>query len=122
MIKKPDKNKLRQKKQLRIRKNISGTSERPRLSVFKSAKYIYAQVIDDVTGNTIVSASSLESLLKDSLKSGGNIEAAKSVGKLVAERAVEKGIKNVVFDRSGYVYHGKVKELADAARANGLVF
>lgn len=122
MINKADKNKIRVKKHLRIRKNINGTSLKPRLNVYKSAKHIYAQVIDDINGVTIVSASTLDSALKDKLKNGGNIEAAKAVGKLVAERAVEKGITSVVFDRGGYLYHGKIKELADSARANGLVF
>ena len=122
MIKKADKNKLRQKKNLRVRKNINGTSERPRLNVYKSAKHIYAQVIDDVKGITLASASTLDSALKDKKGSGGNVEAAKAVGQLVAERAVEKGVKTVVFDRGGYIYHGRIKELADAARANGLKF
>ncbi|MBN2852442.1 MAG: 50S ribosomal protein L18 [Clostridia bacterium] len=122
MINKADKNKIRVKKHLRIRKNINGTSLKPRLNVYKSGKHIYAQVIDDINGVTMVSASTLESALKGKLKNGGNIEAAKAVGKLVAERAVEKGITAVVFDRGGYLYHGKIKELADSARANGLVF
>lgn len=122
MIKKADKNKLRKKKHLRVRKKISGTAVRPRLSVYKSSKHIYAQIIDDVKGVTIVSASTLDSALKDKLSNGGNKEAAKTVGKLVAERAVTKKIKKVVFDRGGYIYHGKIKELADAARANGLEF
>ncbi|MCK5812178.1 MAG: 50S ribosomal protein L18 [Clostridiales bacterium] len=122
MIKKTDKNKLRRKKHLRIRKNINGTSERPRLNVYKSAKHIYAQVIDDSKGITLVSASTLDSALKDKVSNGGNIEAAKAVGQLVAERAVEQGVKIVVFDRGGYIYHGRIKELADAARANGLKF
>jgi len=122
MIKKADKNKLRKKKHLRVRKNISGTTIRPRLNVYKSSKHIYAQIIDDVNGVTIVSASTLDSALKDKASNGANKEAAKSVGKLVAERAVEKNIKKVVFDRGGYIYHGRIKELADAARANGLEF
>jgi large subunit ribosomal protein L18 len=122
MIKKADKNTLSKKKHLRIRNKIAGTQARPRLNVYKSTKHIYAQVIDDVSGTTIVSASTLDGALKDKLKSGGNIEAAKAVGKLVAERAVEKGTKEVVFDRGGYLYHGRIKELADTARANGLEF
>ncbi|MFO7635968.1 MAG: 50S ribosomal protein L18 [Clostridia bacterium] len=122
MIKKPDKNKLRKEKHNRIRNKISGTATTPRLNVYKSSKHIYAQVIDDVTGNTLAAASTLDSALKDKIKGGGNKEAAKQVGTLIAKRTVEKGIKAVVFDRSGYLYHGKVKELADAARAEGLEF
>ena len=122
MIKKSDKNALRKKKHMRIRNRISGTPERPRLNVYKSSKNIYAQIIDDTEGTTLVSASTLDAAIKGSVKSGGNIEAAKEVGKLIAQRAVEKGIKAIVFDRGGYVYHGRVKELADAARAEGLEF
>jgi len=122
MIKKADKNKKRLKKHLRIRNHINGTEVKPRLNVYKSTKNIYAQVIDDVKGITLASASTLDSALKDKLENGGNVEAAKAVGKLVAERAVEKGVKSVVFDRGGYIYHGKIKALADAARANGLEF
>ncbi len=122
MIKKSDKNKLRRKKHMRIRNKITGTPERPRLNVYKSSKNIYAQIIDDSKGVTLVSASTVDTAIKGNVKSGGNIEAAKEVGKLIAQRAVEKGIKLVVFDRGGYVYHGRVKELADAARAEGLEF
>ena len=122
MIKKTDKNKLRQKKHMRIRNKITGTPGRPRLNVYKSSKHIYAQLIDDSKGITIVSASTVDSAVKSNVNSGGNIEAAKEVGKLIAQRAVEKGIKTIVFDRGGYVYHGRVKELADAARAEGLEF
>ncbi len=122
MIKKSDKNTLRKKKHMRIRNKITGTPERPRLNVYKSSKNIYAQIIDDSKGVTIVSASTVETAIKGSVKSGGNIEAAKEVGKLIAQRAVEKGLKLIVFDRGGYVYHGRVKELADAARAEGLEF
>ena len=122
MIKKSDKNKLRQKKHMRIRNKISGTPERPRLNVYKSSKNIYAQIIDDSKGETLVSASTVDAAIKGSVTNGGNIEAAKEVGKLIAQRAVEKGIKLIVFDRGGYVYHGRVKELADAARAEGLEF
>ncbi|MCD6322404.1 MAG: 50S ribosomal protein L18 [Clostridiales bacterium] len=122
MIKKSDKNKLRKKKHMRIRNKITGTPERPRLNVYKSSKNIYAQIIDDSKGVTLVSASTVDTAIKGNVKSGGNIEAAKEVGKLIAQRAVEKGIKLVVFDRGGYVYHGRVKELADAARAEGLEF
>jgi len=122
MIKKVNKNAVRLRKHVRVRKKIKGTPERPRLNVFRSLKHIYAQVIDDSTGTTLVSASTLDGALKGTLKSGGNKEAAKAVGKLVAERALEKGIKKVVFDRGGYLYHGRVKELADAAREAGLDF
>lgn len=120
MIKKTSRNELRKKKHLRIRNKISGTPETPRLNVFRSAKHIYAQIIDDVNQVTLVSASTLDKDLK--LENGGNIEAAKQVGKLVAERAVAKGITSVVFDRGGYLYHGRVKALADAAREAGLKF
>jgi len=122
MIKKSDKNALRKKKHMRIRNKISGTPERPRLNVYKSSKNIYAQIIDDSNGLTLVSASTVEAALKGNVKNGGNKEAAKEVGKLIAQRAVEKGITTIVFDRGGYVYHGRVKELADAARAVGLEF
>jgi large subunit ribosomal protein L18 len=110
----------RQKRHLRIRANLTGTPSRPRVSVFRSSKNIYAQIIDDVNGVTLVSASSVE---KDNkLANGGNVEAAATVGKLLAERAVKNNIKSVVFDRSGYLYHGRVKALAEAARAAGLEF
>jgi len=122
MINKINKNAVRLRKHVRVRKKIKGTPERPRLNVFRSLKNIYAQVIDDTTGNTLVSASTLDQALKGTLKSGGNKDAAKAVGKLIAERAIEKGIKKVVFDRGGYLYHGRVKELADAAREAGLEF
>jgi large subunit ribosomal protein L18 len=108
----------RQRVHRRLRRRVRGTPERPRLAVFRSLKHIYAQVIDDDQGSTLVSASSLE---KDGA-SGGNVAGAKSIGKLVAERAREKGIKSVVFDRGGYLYHGRVKALADAARKAGLEF
>lgn len=122
MIKKPDRSKARKDKHDRIRRKISGTSGKPRLNVYKSSKHIYAQVIDDTSGTTLVSASTLDGALKGQLKSTGDCEAAKEVGKLIGKRAVEKGIKLVVFDRGGYKYHGKVRELADAARAEGLEF
>lgn len=113
----------RERAHLRLRARITGTAERPRLSVFKSSRYIYAQIIDDSTGTTLVAASSLESGLRDRLSDGtGNKAAAKVVGEAVAERAKEKGVAKVVFDRGGYVYHGKIKELADAARSRGLEF
>lgn len=103
----------------RIRKRVAGDAERPRLAVFRSLNHIYAQVIDDQQGRTLVSASSVE---KDMRDKGGNVEGAKLIGKAVAERAKEKGIKRVVFDRGGYLYHGRVKALADAARQAGLEF
>ena len=110
----------RQKRHLRIRASLTGTPSRPRISVFRSSKNIYAQVIDDVNGVTLASASSVE---KDNkLANGGNVEAATAVGKLLAERAAAKNIKSVVFDRSCYLYHGRVKALAEAARAAGLEF
>ena len=119
MFVKEDKNKARVKRHLRVRNHISGTAERPRLNVFRSLSNIYAQVIDDVQGVTVVSASTQE---KDFANYGGNIEAAKAVGEAVAKRAMEKGITEVVFDRGGYVYHGRVKALAEAAREAGLKF
>ena len=100
----------------------SRAGDRARLSVFRSSKHIYAQVIDDTKGLTLVSASSLEKTMRDGMKTGANINAAKAVGKLVAERATQKGIKDVVFDRGGYRYHGRIKALADAAREGGLKF
>lgn len=112
----------RETRHLRVRKTVSGTTERPRLCVFRSLKHIYAQVIDDTLRRTLASASTAEPALKEKSKTGGNIAAAGQVGKLVAERALEKGVKKVVFDRGGYLYHGRVKALADAARAGGLDF
>jgi large subunit ribosomal protein L18 len=107
----------------KVRRNVRRAGgKRARLSVFRSSKHIYAQVIDDADGRTVVSASSLEKDMRGGLKTGANIEAAKAVGKRLAERAAEKGIKQVVFDRGGYLYHGRVKALADAAREGGLDF
>jgi large subunit ribosomal protein L18 len=103
-------------------KLAAGTSGRARLSVFRSSKHIYAQLIDDAKGQTLVSASSMEKATREGAKTGANIAAAKAVGKMIAERAKEKGIKDVVFDRGGYLYHGRVKALADAAREGGLNF
>lgn len=122
MINKVDKNEARKRRHLRIRKKLKGTSERPRLNVFRSLQNIYAQIIDDEKGETLVSASTQDKAIKGKIKNGGNKEAARMVGKLIAERALEKGIKQVVFDRGGYLYHGRVKELADAAREAGLQF
>ena len=119
MIKRPDTRGQRIKRHKRVRGKISGTAERPRLSVFRSESNIYAQIIDDVAGNTLVAASSVE---KGFEGNGGNIEAAKKVGTMIAERALQKGIEEVVFDRGGYVYHGRVAALAEGAREGGLKF
>jgi large subunit ribosomal protein L18 len=119
MIIKTKKKEIRQRVHERIRQNVRGTAERPRLAVFRSVANIYAQVIDDAEGRTLVSASSIE---KGNRTNGGNLAAAKTIGKLVAQRAKEKGIQSVVFDRGGYIYHGRVKALADAAREAGLEF
>ena len=118
-----NKNEARQKRHTRVRKRVSGTPERPRLNVYRSSNNIYAQVIDDLAGKTLVAASSLDAGLrtdKTVRSAGGNIEAAKTVGKLIADRAKEAGVARVVFDRGGYLYHGRVRALADAARENGL--
>ncbi len=119
MIKRPNTNAQRLKRHKRVRSKISGTPEMPRLNVFRSEANIYAQVIDDVSGQTLVSASSLDKAIEGY---GGNIAAATAVGKLVAERAKAKGIETVVFDRGGYLYHGRVKALAEGAREGGLQF
>jgi large subunit ribosomal protein L18 len=120
MITKLDKNATRKKRHARVRAKLSGTAARPRLNVFRSNQHIYAQLIDDVNGVTIASASTME---KDfGLESTSNLEAAQKVGELVAKRAVEKGFTSIVFDRGGYLYHGRIKALADAARENGLEF
>ncbi len=105
-----------------MRSRVTGSSDRPRLNVFRSLKHIYAQAIEDTTGRTIVSASTMSPELKGSFRYGGNAEAAKKVGELIAKKCLEKGIKKVVFDRNGYLYHGRVKALAEAARASGLIF
>ena len=118
MITQTKRNAIRQRIHDRIRRKLSGTAARPRLNVYRSVGHIYAQVIDDHKGQTLVSASTLA--LK--LKTGGNVAAAKEIGKAVAEKAVQKGIKRVVFDRGGYLYHGRIKALADAAREAGLEF
>jgi large subunit ribosomal protein L18 len=106
----------------RIRKRLSGTEARPRLCVFRSNKHIYAQIVDDARGATLVAASTLDSEARGNLKGGGNVNAAREVGKIVARRAMDKGIQNVLFDRGGYIYHGRVKALAEAAREAGLKF
>ena len=123
MIRKIEKNAIRERVHARIRRKLRGTAERPRLAIYRSLAHIYAQVIDDNGGTTLVSASSVDKAARAVHSgAGGNLAAAKAIGKLVAERAKEKGIKQVVFDRGGYPYHGRVKALADAARAAGLEF
>ena len=119
MIKKQSSNKARQKRHGRVRNKISGTAARPRLNVFRSSKHIYAQLIDDATGTTLASASSME---KGFDGNGGNKDAAKKVGQQIASAAKAKGIEEVVFDRGGYLFHGRIKELADGAREGGLKF
>ena len=119
MVSRKDSNKARLHRHVRVRSKISGTAERPRLNVFRSSNHIYAQLIDDVAGVTLAAASSVE---KDFGMTGGNKEAARKVGTLIAQRAADKGITEVVFDRGGYVYHGRVKELAEGAREGGLKF
>jgi large subunit ribosomal protein L18 len=116
MITQTKRNEIRKRIHARIRQKLSGTAERPRLNVYRSLNHIYAQVIDDQTGTTLASASTLK------LKTGGNVAAAKELGKTIAERATEKGVKKVVFDRGGFLYHGRIKALADAAREAGLEF
>ncbi|MCL1913502.1 MAG: 50S ribosomal protein L18 [Eubacteriaceae bacterium] len=120
MIKKTSRNKNRLKRHLRIRGKISGTPERPRLCVFRSNKYIYAQLIDDINGTTLAAATTQN--LKEILEKTNDTEAAKQVGKAIAASALEKGYESVVFDRNGYLYHGRVKEFAEAAREGGLKF
>jgi large subunit ribosomal protein L18 len=119
MLSRPGKNATRQRVHDRIRKKLQGTAERPRLNVYRSLNHIYVQVVDDLNGKTLVSASTAES---EGKKSGGNVAAAKEIGKAIAERAKAKGITKVVFDRGGYISHGRVKALADAAREGGLQF
>ncbi len=125
MLAKTSKDQTRQKVHTRIRKKVMGTTERPRLNVYRSVNHIYAQVIDDAKGVTLVAATSVEKgkgIKGDKRPTGGNVSSAKEVGKLIADRAKDKGIKKVVFDRGGYLYHGRIKALADAARAAGLEF
>jgi large subunit ribosomal protein L18 len=119
MITKQDKNQVRKKRHARVRSKISGTAERPRLNVFRSNKHIYAQLIDDANGVTIASASTMDKAFEGSTS---NTEAAVKIGETIAKAAVEKNVKSVVFDRGGYLYHGRIKALADAARENGLEF
>ena len=122
MFKKVDKNANRVARHKRVRRKITGTSERPRLCIFRSSKNIYAQIIDDTNRVTLVAASSLEDAIKGSVANTGNKDAARKVGELIAKKAVEKGITEVVFDRGGYIYHGRVLELAEGAREAGLKF
>ncbi len=122
MIKKESRQDIREKKHLKIRKRINGTAEMPRLAVFRSNHHIYAQLIDDVAGKTLASASTMDKDLKGQLKVTDNVEAAEAVGEAVAKKALDQGIKTVVFDRAGYIYHGKVAAVADAARKAGLEF
>jgi large subunit ribosomal protein L18 len=119
MIRKTSKAEIRRRVHQRIRRKLAGTPERPRLAVFRSEAHIYAQIIDDTAGKTLVAASSVDKAAKTN---GGNVAAAKAIGKLVAERAKEKGVAKVVFDRGGFPYHGRIKALADAAREAGLEF
>ncbi len=122
MVKKESRSKIRVKKHKRIRNRFSGTTERPRLAVFRSNNHMYAQIIDDKAGNTLVAASTLEKDVQSELEKTNNVDAAAYVGTVIAKRALEKGITTVVFDRGGYIYHGKVAALAEAAREAGLVF
>ena len=117
MINKPNRNRARLRRHARVRRKISGTAECPRLNVFRSSKHIYAQIIDDLAGTTLVSASTMDT---DFTEYGGNVEAAKAIGVKIAQKAIEKGITEVVFDRGGYIYHGRVKALAEGAREGGL--
>jgi large subunit ribosomal protein L18 len=112
----------RSRRKLRVRKKVQGTAERPRLTVYRSLRHIYVQVINDITGQTLASASTLSKELRGTLKTTGNTEAAHAVGELVAHKALERGIKQVVFDRNGFLYHGRIKTLAEAARQKGLEF
>ena len=122
MISKKSRSEVREKKHMKIRNRFSGTPERPRLAVFRSNKHMYAQVIDDVAGHTLAAASTVEKEVASELKYTDNVEAAQKLGEVIAKRAIEKGIKEVVFDRGGFIYQGKVKALAEAAREAGLDF
>ena len=122
MVSKESRQKVRVKKHMRIRNRFSGTAERPRLAVFRSNNHMYAQIIDDTVGNTLVSASTLEKDVKAELEKTNNVDAAAYLGTVIAKRAIEKGIKEVVFDRGGFIYQGKIAALADAAREAGLEF
>ena len=122
MVSKKSRSEVRVKKHNRLRNHLSGTTECPRLAVFRSNNHMYAQIIDDSVGNTIVAASTVEKSIKEALEQTDNVDAAAYVGKVVAERALEKGIKTVVYDRGGFIYAGKIKALAEAAREAGLEF
>ncbi len=122
MITKPSRKDIREKRHYRMRKNINGTATKPRLCVFRSNAHIYAQIIDDTTGTTLVSASTNDKDLRDKITNKANKEAAKEIGTIIGKKAIDKGITTVVFDRGGYVYHGKIQVLADAAREAGLQF
>lgn len=122
MASKKSRNDNRKARHARVRKKIFGTAEKPRLNVYRSNQNIYAQIIDDVAGNTLIAASSLDVSIKDQVSSTGNKQTAKLVGEMVAKKALEKGISDVVFDRGGYLYHGRIKELAEGAREAGLKF
>ncbi|HIQ96159.1 MAG TPA: 50S ribosomal protein L18 [Candidatus Limivivens merdigallinarum] len=122
MVKKESRTKVREKKHLKIRNRFSGTAERPRLAVFRSNNHMYAQVIDDTVGKTLVSACTLQKDVKEGLEKTNNVEAAAKLGTVIAKKALEKGINTVVFDRGGFIYQGKVKALAEAAREAGLEF
>ena len=122
MVSKKSRAEMREKKHMRIRNRFSGTAERPRLAVFRSNNHMYAQIIDDTVGNTLVSASTLEKEIKAELNKTNDVEAAAYLGKVIAKRAMDKGISEVVFDRGGFLYHGKIEDLAEAAREAGLVF
>ena len=122
MVNKESRSEVRIKKHMRVRNHLAGTADRPRLAVFRSNNHMYAQIIDDSVGNTIVAASTVEKSIKEALEQTDNVDAAAYVGKVVAERALEKGLKTVVFDRGGFIYQGKVQALADAAREAGLEF
>jgi len=117
-----ERSQARNKRQVRVRRKVKGTVERPRLSVFRSAKHIYAQIIDDITGKTLLSVSTVSKDIAEGQKYTGNVEASKAVGSAIAKKALEQNIKQVVFDRNGFLYHGRVKALADAARESGLSF
>ena len=122
MINKPSRSETRKKRHYRLRRRLSGVSDRPRLAVFRSNKHIYAQIIDDTANSTLAAASTLDKGISSGLEKTSNKEAASAVGKAVAKKAIDKGISTVVFDRAGYIYHGRVKALADAAREAGLQF
>ena len=122
MVSKQSRSEIRRKKHYRLRNRFAGTAERPRLAVFRSNNHMYAQIIDDTVGNTLVAASTMEKSVKAELEKTNNVDAAAYLGKVIAEKALEKGIKTVVFDRGGFIYQGKIQALADAAREAGLEF